>query len=506
MAIEGPLRELGIHDVFQLLDLSRKTGTLTVTSVLRDNQGVVYFDRGAILHASIKSNPHRLGELLLRAGKITEGDVTRLREQQRREGNKRKLGELLVDAGALSRKELERQVRFQLEEVVFEMMSWREGHFSFEEGPVLDAPAEADIRISTESMLMEGARRIDEWSRIEGKVPNVAVIPVFAAVDGDHAGALDLLPREWEVLAQIDGGRDLKAIAAASAMSEFDVAKIIYGLVTTGIVDLRKGEGAVSEPPPAPPVPPRKTPRPRPAQPEEAIELPGSLLHVPSLEQTGIHRAAPPLGVPIISPDSPPPPASAAANAVAAETPSPAPAAASSPPAEKKEKPEKAEYVPTPRASRAIAPPPAPRPSAATPPITPRAEDALAHLERARSTLRMGAIEEAVEAAAAAVQASGGAVEASTVLARAQLKAGRVTDALATVRAALERDMLNPALYRLLGACAVARGELSDAVAGWERYLRLAPDDEHAEDAVHVRAAAEAAAKLRDALKELGDV
>jgi len=48
--------------------------------------------------------------------------------------------------------------------------------------------------------------------------------------------------------------------------------------------------------------------------------------------------------------------------------------------------------------------------------------------------------------------------------------------------------------------------ELSDAVAGWERYLRLAPDDEHAEDTVHVRAAAEAAAKLRDALKELGDV
>ena len=307
MAIEGPLRELGIHDVFQLLDLSRKTGTLTVTSMLRDNQGVVYFDRGAIIHASIKSNPHRLGELLLRAGKITEGDVTRLREQQRREGNKRKLGELLVDAGALSRKELERQVRFQLEEVVFEMMSWREGHFSFEEGPVLDAPAEADIRISTESMLMEGARRIDEWSRIEGKVPGVAVIPVFAAVDGDHAGALDLLPREWEVMAQIDGGRDLRAIATASAMSDFDVAKIIYGLVTTGIVELKKVEGAAAEPPPAPPVPPRKTAPPRPAQSEEHVELPGSLLHVPSLEQTGIHRAANPQGVPIISPTSPPP-------------------------------------------------------------------------------------------------------------------------------------------------------------------------------------------------------
>jgi len=497
MAIEGPLRELGIHDVFQLLDLSRKTGTLTVTSMLRDNQGVVYFDRGAIIHASIKSNPHRLGELLLRAGKITEGDVTRLREQQRREGNKRKLGELLVDAGALSRKELERQVRFQLEEVVFEMMSWREGHFSFEEGPVLDAPAEADIRISTESMLMEGARRIDEWSRIEGKVPGVAVIPVFAAVDGDHAGALDLLPREWEVMAQIDGGRDLRAIAGASAMSEFDVAKIIYGLVTTGIVELKKVEGAVEEPPPAPPVPPRKTPRQRPAQPEEHVELPGSLLHVPSLEQTGIHRAADPQGVPIISPTSPPP-ASAAPSAPAAPA---APAAPFVPPAA-------AAPAPPPAAPPAapVAPAPAPAPPPAKPAVPPRAEDALEHLDRARSTLRIGAIDEAVAAASAAVQASGGAVEASTVLARAQLKAGRVTDALATVRAALERDMLNPSLYRLLGVCAVARGELSDAVAGWERYLRLAPDDEHAEDTVHVRAAVEAAAKLRDALKELGDV
>ena len=47
MAIEGPLRELGIHDVFQLLDLSRKTGVLSVASELRDDEGVVHFDSGS---------------------------------------------------------------------------------------------------------------------------------------------------------------------------------------------------------------------------------------------------------------------------------------------------------------------------------------------------------------------------------------------------------------------------------------------------------------------------
>jgi hypothetical protein len=241
MAIEGPLRELGIHDVFQLLDLSRKTGALTVTSVLRDNQGTVYFDHGAVVFAAIRSNPHPLGELLLRGGKIAEADLARARDAQRGLQSRRKLGELLVESGALTSKELERQVRFQVEEVVFELMSWREGFFSFEEQEVSDAPAEANIRISTESLLMEAARRIDEWSRIEGKVAHLGVIPVLAPVADDHPGFLDLRPREWEVLAEIDGTRDLRAIATLLAQSEFDVARVAYGLLSTGIVELRNG-------------------------------------------------------------------------------------------------------------------------------------------------------------------------------------------------------------------------------------------------------------------------
>ena len=248
MAIEGPLRELGIHDVFQLLDLSRKTGTLTITSPLRDNQGVVYFDSGAVVYAAIRNNPHPLGELLLRSGKISEGDLERARDAQTRSADKRRLGEILVEREAITRKELERQVRFQVEEVVFELLSWSEGFFRFEERSALDAPAEASIRISTESLLMEGARRIDEWSRIEGKVPHLGVVPVLASVHDAHPGLLDLLPNEWEVLAEIDGVRDLRAIASSLARSDFDVARIAFGLLSTGIVELRKDEAPDAAP------------------------------------------------------------------------------------------------------------------------------------------------------------------------------------------------------------------------------------------------------------------
>ena len=64
MAIEGPLQDIGIHDVFQLLDLARKSGRLTVRSAARGNEGRVYFDSGAVVHATMRDNPHTLGALL----------------------------------------------------------------------------------------------------------------------------------------------------------------------------------------------------------------------------------------------------------------------------------------------------------------------------------------------------------------------------------------------------------------------------------------------------------
>lgn len=236
MAIEGPLRELGIHDVFQLLDLSRKTGSLRVTSDLRDDEGYVLFDGGKVLHASVRSNPTSIERILRQAGKISDADIAAALPVKAGEG----LGDRLVAAGAITQKEMERHLRQAIENVVFELMSWREGFFSFEEKPVGDVPLDARIRISTESLMMEGARRIDEWSRIADKVPSLGVVPALAPPDDERDSMVDLLPHEWEVLMTIDGAQDLRAIAATLGRSEFEVAKIAYGLVSTGVVVLNQ--------------------------------------------------------------------------------------------------------------------------------------------------------------------------------------------------------------------------------------------------------------------------
>jgi hypothetical protein len=238
MPIEGPLRELGIHDVFQLLDLSRKTGALRVTSELRHNEGKIYFDNGVIVSAEIRSNPHPLGAMLLRTGKIMEADLERARDMQQRQGDKRRLGEILVSLGVITQREVERQIRFQIEEVVFEVMSWNEGYFSFADDVESKLPTELTVRIPVEALLMEGARRIDEWSRIENRISHVGVVPSLAPSPEGGGGELDLLPAEWEVLALIDGDRSVRGIATELGRSDFDVAKTLFGLESAGVIVL----------------------------------------------------------------------------------------------------------------------------------------------------------------------------------------------------------------------------------------------------------------------------
>jgi hypothetical protein len=238
MAIQGPLRELGIHDVFQLLDLGRKTGVLRINSALRQNEGTIWFHEAAVVAASIQSNPHPLGTALRHAGKIREEDLTQARALQE-QGDSRRIGEILVAAGAISNRELTLQVRSHIEDVVFTMLGWSEGYFIFEECAPDSIPRETDLRISVEHLLLEGARRIDEWSRIQGRVAHLGVIPRLAPPVSNEAGSLSLTPFEWRVMSAADGERDVQAIALSLGEPEFDVARALFGLASAGVIVLR---------------------------------------------------------------------------------------------------------------------------------------------------------------------------------------------------------------------------------------------------------------------------
>jgi tetratricopeptide (TPR) repeat protein len=123
--------------------------------------------------------------------------------------------------------------------VVFTMLGWSEGYFIFEECQPEQIPRETDLRISVEALLLEGARRIDEWSRIQGRIAHLGVVPRLAPPVSEEPGSLTLLPFEWRVLAAADGERDVQGIAMSLGEPEFDVARALFGLASAGVIVLR---------------------------------------------------------------------------------------------------------------------------------------------------------------------------------------------------------------------------------------------------------------------------
>ena len=229
MAIKGSLKEASLPDVLQLLSMGKKTGCLAVTH--RNNFGYVYFDRGLISYASIVNRRDRIGDILLKSGTITQAQLDAAISAQSRHRDKR-IGELLVAQGAVTRDALHAQIRTQIEEAVYYLFTWTQGTFNFEAEV---HPEEQDllVAINPESLLLEGARRVDEWSLIEKKISSLDL--VFDMDRGKLAAAGVTLPKDQQVVMELlDGQRDIIGIIEESGLGEFEVGKAIYGLVTAG--------------------------------------------------------------------------------------------------------------------------------------------------------------------------------------------------------------------------------------------------------------------------------
>jgi tetratricopeptide (TPR) repeat protein len=232
MAIKGSLREASLPDVLQLLAMGQKTGCLSVTD--RNNFGYIYFDRGRITYASIVNRRDRLGDTLVKAGAITQRELDTAVELQATQYRNKRLGEILIEQQILSREELHRYIRIQIEEAVYYLFTWAQGTFSFEADM---RPDDHDVLVSInpESLLLEGARRVDEWSLIEKKVPSFDII---FELDRGRVAVSDaqLTPAQEHLIPLIDGRRDVTALIDASGIGEFEVGKALYGLATAGFL------------------------------------------------------------------------------------------------------------------------------------------------------------------------------------------------------------------------------------------------------------------------------
>jgi hypothetical protein len=121
------------------------------------------------------------------------------------------------------------------EEAVYELAIWPEGDFLFTPGR--DSAA-VTIQRSNTNLLMEAARRIDEWQVLSKRIPSTRLVPVFT----NHATttSVSLTPQEWALVCKMDERRSIEEIAAGLGISAFETCKLLYGLITSGLVTLKE--------------------------------------------------------------------------------------------------------------------------------------------------------------------------------------------------------------------------------------------------------------------------
>jgi tetratricopeptide (TPR) repeat protein len=231
MAIRGSLREASLPDVLQLLAMGKKTGCLSVSH--RQQFGTIHFERGRISHAAIVNRRDRLGDILVKHGLVSPQALEQAIAAQAAQPQRR-LGDLLVAGGHLKPGQLHEYLKHQIAEAVYLLFTWSQGTFTFEPD-VLPDPQDVTVSISPESLLLEGARRIDEWSLIEKKIPSLDIV---FSLDRDHLteSAVELTPEQQAIIGLIDGRRDVAAIVEDSGLDEFQVGKAMFGLATAGFL------------------------------------------------------------------------------------------------------------------------------------------------------------------------------------------------------------------------------------------------------------------------------
>ncbi len=235
--LQGDLSRIQLPDVLSFIAMIRATGKLALRNGQLDR--TIIWKDGEIVFANSNSPEHSLGQFLLRNGKINQAQYD---ESKRRVTPTMRHGKVLVQMGAISPKDLWWGVKNQVLEIIYSLFTWKEGTFGFYESVEEIAMERIVLSINTSSVIMEGIRRLDETARIKEKITNLEM--VFMKVPGEQPDpeALDMSDHEIEVYNRIDGRLTIRELIGLSEMTEFEVTRILFQLVSARLIEVAPEE------------------------------------------------------------------------------------------------------------------------------------------------------------------------------------------------------------------------------------------------------------------------
>jgi len=177
MQLQGSLSELKLPDILQLASMSKETCVIEFLNP-EGVTGKVVFDKGELIYAKVLD---------------LSGD-----------------------------------------EAVYEIAIWFDGTFKSVD---VDKDYPVNIKTNITGLLMEAARRLDEWRVLSRKIPSMSYFPY--PLDNERE-IPTLNTAEWDILKFVDGSRNIREIAVITGQSPFRVSKLLYGLLINNLIGLSK--------------------------------------------------------------------------------------------------------------------------------------------------------------------------------------------------------------------------------------------------------------------------
>jgi len=240
MSFKGDLSTIGLGEVFQMISMSQKEGTLIVQDT--ESRKCVFFgSTGVQLLSSGKRKGLKIGDMLLRAGKVSEAELEDALEIARIQ--RKMVGEVLVESGVVGQDEIQRIIREQIEEEIYDIFLWKRANFEFVEGPAADDLKDPDAQVTKLSfdvngLLLEAVRRADEWAVINQSIPSIDSIFTFVSESDRHEEDKSSADTAKRVYRLVDGRIPISEIVENTGVSKFEACKVLVDLYNRGRVRL----------------------------------------------------------------------------------------------------------------------------------------------------------------------------------------------------------------------------------------------------------------------------
>ena len=233
MALKGNLRDFSTTQLLNLINLARKTGTLTIQHDSDDAH--MSFREGKLVYAFMGEDGNHLATVLQNSGKLSSEQAKIIQSHAEGKSDKQ-LGHLLITAGRVTQNDIIQSVRQNVLDIVYKLFTWSDGAFRFDANKMPSA-GHITIPIDLESVIMEGSRRLKEWEILQDEIPDLDISLRFTENPDARLKNINLTVEEWRVVSFVNPRNTIRQIAKGNNLSDFEIRRIVYGMLQAGLVE-----------------------------------------------------------------------------------------------------------------------------------------------------------------------------------------------------------------------------------------------------------------------------